>query len=807
MQAVFDPHQSFWIEASAGTGKTKLLIDRILALVLNNVNMSHIVCLTFTRAAAFEMEERLTQTLKSWSEAPPEQQQEIKKKFNISHPIDFTSLYERHLFGPSVMLSTIHSFCEKIVRLLPHAFDLTTGFMLTDERQHVLLQEEAYHTLTTQYPRTKLDLLFNIFSPSYIKEAVFNARPYLCVRPFKCALLDSQPKPDDTQVKLYLNEITALDKEMGALLTNFYMRGDNKNENDEDLGYPFLTQSGTYRLKLWTKKNHPHAQALNESWKNLIPLFEAQQNRINAKYQQTLNQAFWPFASNFFKIFSHLKRQKNLVDFDDLIEYAFLLLESDKFAPQIAQRLDHQVKHILIDEAQDTNPSQWQVILNLIETFFEPETQRSLFIVGDKKQSIYGFQGADFDALDVIKNKIYQKVPNFKTMTLDKSFRSLPAILTCVDKVFSKDNIDLSMQVMHMPHRQEAKGHVELLGVSTDQSEPNTCEYDNRWGVSLKKEEEVPQWILKLSDHIENLLATQKTLVSTRQMISADDIIILMRNRSKFVNLLIDGLIQKKIPCAGIDRVELSEISLVKEFCSFIRFCLLPEDNLCLWNVLKSFLISSQFEISAEEFYHLVHERGEASVWQHLEKTHTSVFTWLFNMKEKILNLPLSNAVLFYLKNQPYVDNDFANTLLDQAEQTEIQFGHFAFEAFIESINLYLKKVPRAPSQGVRLYTVHGAKGLQAPITYLIDNEDESSVHRDIFIKAPDTTLLKVKNAYDTLETRALKTYWQTQNTFENERLLYVALTRAQDELYIASTKSTPGEESWYTRIQKALAT
>ena len=522
------------------------------------------------------------------------------------------------------------------------------------------------------------------------------------------------------------------------------------------------------------------------------------------------------------------------LDYEDLILKSVDLLRRPGIAPWVLYKLDGGLDHVLIDEAQDTNPEQWQVISTLTAEFFAgqgaADYPRTLFAVGDRKQSIYSFQGAapeEFGRHEVL----YQEWTEgrLRSVALNVSFRSTAAVLGLVDRVFnSTARAGVVEDGDNIAHRVSRAGEFGEIVV---------------WPVACRVAEDVPApWALPrvreltaapearvaeaIADEIARLLREGTTgRFKQPRALDAGDIMILVRNRTHFVELMVRALKRRRIPVAGVDRMQLLEQIAVQDIMALADFLLLPEDDLNLAALLKSPLV----DLSEEELFDLCVDRDGMSLWSRIAaQVHTSPAA----RRAHDLLRPFLDSVGFAT---PY---DLLARLIDGEggrRRLYQRLGEECGEAIDEFLNLVLSfesnhppdlqtmllwmregelTVKRDLEEGggrVRIITAHGAKGLEAPVVFLADQRRAEKAPSGLFWLRVGEAEIPIwspnKDADDPVAEAARAAAMERQRAEEN-RLLYVAMTRAEERLYVCGWKggrkiNTP---SWRDHIQAALA-
>lgn len=852
-QQASSPHTSVWVSASAGSGKTKVLIDRVLNLLLAGVTPEGILCLTFTKAAAAEMENRLYERLGQWTTlSETELSIQISPLLNRSPtPEELTlakQLFARAIDTPGgLKIQTIHGFCQSLLKRFPLESALSPHFTVIDEKKSLELLQAAQSTLLQDpHLAPTLSHLGQILSPQLFTQlnfmiveqrAAFENLPENLSRHYEhtfglkldtnpCDLIkhfhDKTPHSHMIAAATVLAEGSKTDQARGLALQD-WVETDDAVKFFPIYASCFLTSKGEPRQKLITA-------ALNTQHPQILPILEAEVERVlllNEKLT-TLKIAqnsyhLSCFGQSLVKLYEKNKSEIAALDYQDLILKASHLLRDASCATWVLYKLDGGIDHILIDEAQDTSPDQWQVITALCEEFFSyTDDHRTLFVVGDDKQSIYSFQGADPKTFSKMQNLFAQRSKsiekNWHTIDLDVSFRSTPEVLQAVDSIFQIDNVRQGVSrtmVKHHAHRSQSPGHVELWPLV----EPHEKEDLDIWPLPQVGRDQLPpptRLAHLLAQQIYSWLKLGK-IVQGRAL-EPGDIMILVRKRSTFVDQLIRALKKLEVPVAGVDRMILLEQLPVMDLMKLAEFALLPQDDLTLATVLKGPL----FNLTEDELFLLAHNREEQSLWDTL-RSH-SKFSTLVSQLQTLIKLSgtltpyqFFSRVLGTMQGRKLWQQRMGPEALDPLD--ELLNLSLTFEKdHTPSLQLFIQWVHQGETQlkrdldqsnEVRIMTVHGSKGLQAPVVIL---PDTTQVPKDTapFLWTDNLCVLMPPKDSDIPLTRALRAPQQTSQEEEYRRLLYVALTRAEDHLYICGWKNTSHalpDNCWYEIARQGLAT
>lgn len=702
------PQYHVWVSASAGTGKTKVLVDRLIHLLLEGFAPETILCLTFTRIAAAEMKERVLCLLQK----------------------DYPALYMNVLEKP-LRIQTIHSFCQDLLK------DQGSFTVLEENDIKRLLQKAKENLYTLQ-----TDSL--VFLAKTMSEARFDE---LLEALLSNPTLYLKWKERYGSIDAYK---TRLDLILGLQ--------DLPLDVSEDFYTLCLTQKGDIRKKL-----PPDLQKIAQ---------DAYNHRIYMIHQETAQQTlhFIRVAETVFQEYGRLKEEQGCLDFYDLIQKA-------KTVP-----LKISLSHILVDEAQDTSDDQWDILHRLVETFIIGNPQNTFFVVGDHKQSIYSFQGAKPEKFIELPHYFEKKLNPFKYVSLNLSYRTASAVLEIVDKTFEQLGVQFTS---HVSARENAPGKVAA------------------WPLTKKMDHELPPWGLieegqsfvtteqehakALAIHIAELLKSPVILPSTGQAVRPEDVLVLFQKRSNLMHELEDALTAQNIPSSGMDRLLLNEQIIIKDLLALGHFALLPEDDYTLACILKGPFVGA----TEKELYALCHERG-GFLWGRVENPFLLHLITQKNLSPFDFYAPI-------IRDMDFGDSQTLDAFLTYClsyEEKEIP----TLRGFLEWFRLFDPYVKRTSKECVRFMTIHASKGLQAPIVILADATEKPSLRHDVFLV--DETLWLIKPSLETPFIQGIKETMLTKLKEEHLRLLYVAMTRSQDQLYVAGIEK---EGVWYEPIVKAL--
>ncbi|NQV57254.1 MAG: double-strand break repair helicase AddA [Rhodospirillales bacterium] len=882
-----DPMASVWVSASAGTGKTKVLTDRVLGLLVTQPSLEpqKVLCLTFTRAAAAEMETRIADRLGLWAMADEDDLKEKLRDLLGTPPTDTQIDRARHLFAlvldtPGGMnIQTIHAFCQSLLRRFPLEAGIAPHFTLLDERDagEILIEAEdellsraradgdgplataladatryitdsdRFTSLIAALARSRGRLRRLIDGAGGLSKLADRVRGDLGLEIGETpetiiAAASEESAFDQLGLRLAieaLNNGTDSDKARAAIIADWLANSAPGPAAFDTYGEAYLTQNRTIRKTLITKAAAKDAPGVQEILTSEGERVARVYSRIQAAVVAKCTEAILTLGETLVGGYQARKDRRGFLDYDDLISGAGDLLNRPGVAPWVLFKLDGGIDHILIDEAQDTSPDQWRVVEAIANEFFAGagthETRRTIFAVGDVKQSIYSFQGADPKSFQKMRNLFGEQVPAAKEIwrdvDLNVSFRSAPAVLAAVDAVFADDAArdGVALDPNPIEHRASRSGAAGLVELWTP-VEPRASDEPPPWKPPVERiEGDVPQSRLArlIAGRIAKMIGGEEILESQGRPIRAGDIMVLVRRRTGFVDDLVRTLKKLKVGVAGVDRMVLTEQIAVMDLMALGRVALLPEDDLTLASVLKSPLIG----LSEGELFELAYDRG-ASLWRALADAAKgkAVFAAAFEI--------LAGARARVDKVQPY---EFFNEALGGSirgrEKLLSRLGPDAEDPIAEFLNLALAfeahhvpsmegflhwltssevEIKRDLEHGapdmVRVMTVHGAKGLQAPIVFLPDTMQMPTAAGPLLWPlgedGRDRALLwpPRRAFYDPVSEAELERV-KLRRDQEYRRLLYVAMTRAEDRLYISGwrTKVKEPEDCWYHLIRRAL--
>jgi len=919
-----NPGKSIFVSANAGSGKTRVLVERVSRILLTGTNPDKILCLTYTKAAASEMQTRLFRDLGKWSIMCEddltnelnrlEDKTGARSRDNLNRA---RSLFARALETPGgLKVQTIHAFCERLLKRFPLEAGLLPGTDAIDERDVLALHQQVWSEIETSAvgkPDSKIAghiallasqkgdaamdglyswAMYNAYDvdkwqaaggPGELAELLgvsANATPETIIKDFwktadlasiKSAvfeMLASKSIKNNKHGQIVLDALALLPPPLAGEVPR---RGDGgnsltltqgerfpptlrheaptspvKNGGRKDTNTP-LNAFDTYTKAFFKKagegdffktfvfgKDCPLAM-------NVIAL-EAQRvfkvrDQLRALTVLQLTTAVYDLSVLAVAKYRALKRTRRVMDFDDQIYLARGLLMKAEARQWVGYKLDGGVDHILVDEAQDTSQAQWDIVDALSSEFFQTGAgtkTRTIFAVGDEKQSIYGFQGAQ---PELFLNKIQdltKKQPQTPEVKMSMSFRSTRKILALVDQIYYENKGILetfdakffppaSDKGQHDAHRNDT-GIIEFWPAAPKPQDqeaetPSKPVPVDRLGARSSRE----KLATEIAVQVKNWLASGEPVFdrkaeTTRPMRPAD-ILILVQKRTAFFDAVIRNLKAAGVPVAGADRLQLTSSIAVQDMLSLAKFTLLPSDDLSLAEVLKSPL----FGWDDEQLFDIAYGR-KASLWAAMpEGADKQTLKHLISLAKRFAPYEFfaRTLALAPMTGGPSLLQKIYNRIgLEAADVLDVflaralahqRRGAPSLQRFILDLGASESTIKRemdTAQDEVRVMTVHGAKGLEAPVVILPDTTQDVSVSKETFLEAGDGFVLRTAsgNAPEALTMLADEAKAKAER--EAMRLLYVALTRAESRLLICGFESRGKVEdnSWHKRIEIAMA-
>lgn len=894
-----DPALNAFVTANAGSGKTKTLIDRVARLLLADVRPAAILCVTYTKAAAAEMQRRLFEVLGGWSVMEDE---ELKAKlFELegdAAPRDERGLSNaRTLFAKALetpgglKIQTIHAFCEKLLRRFPVEAGVSPTFKVMDDQASALIAAEARadvarraleagDLVTDAYARMAVALDFDSFNKMF---AAFEAkREAIATYVEHCGGLEGLPAatarvcgfddgrlPDAEAILAEALSPPALDREAWKRLMTAALASTNENDVAKGRRCAEIVEAaalGDTRESLvmgilFTDKAEARARsriftkAIGEPLKDWL---EAEQARVAAALERSRaarvaedTVLVLALASVYADAYETAKADRGALDFADLISRTRRLVDERPDAAWVLYKLDGGIDHILVDEAQDTAPEQWDIVRRLTGEFWagaglrqQGAPDRTLFVVGDEKQSIYSFQGADprrlLDETQRYISDIVAAGQPAAGVPLVVSYRSTPQVLTFVDTVFvapeTRNGVPPPRDqdvVRHKPFRADHAGCVDLWPL--DRDEPG--EDRQAWDAPLDTEAETSanrRLARRIAAEVQALVergdAVFDKQTRTWRPAGFGDVLVLVRRRKVLFEEIIRELKRRGVPVAGADRLTLSAHIAFDDLMALARFIQFPDDDLTLAALLKTPFCG----LADEDIYALAKDRRPDSLWTVLRRRAGEQPGWAdaltfldtardlagtrspFDLFTRVLGLtgPDGRSMRARLLTRlgpeagDVLDEILARTLSAEAQgMRDLETLVHAFAG----LDIAVKREMEGAGDEVRVMTAHGSKGLESPIVFLPETTVKGMGKGSPLLETVDGGFLwSAKKADDCEASAAARQLRADRETDEAWRLLYVGLTRARDRLVLCGRiDARTKDESvggWYAALRQAFA-
>ena len=883
------PSKSVFVSANAGSGKTRVLVERVSRLLLAGTPPDKILCLTYTKAAATEMQARLFKALGDWSILGAEKLTEALNALENDTRArsddelgGARQLFARALETPGgLKVQTIHAFCEKLLRRFPIEAELPLGVEAIDEADARALQEQVWTDIEAQAmaePAGELADATSLLAAQKADDALDELYGWAMKNVYKvdnwqaAGGADTLAEalglaPEDTaenlmaqawqdapkaQIKIAAGEMIAGGKTDAAKAG--YIHRALVMDNAQAAAYKsyrqmFFTKSGTPNASMVTGKAGAAALALFGDKKSGVQAEAARilaaEERVRCAHMLALTRAVYDISVLAVDKYRAKKKARRVMDFDDQIHLARRLLTDSSARDWVRYKLDGGVDHILLDEAQDTSGSQWDIVGALSEEFFQPAPDsdprkpRTLFAVGDEKQSIYSFQGAEPELfLDKVQ-KLTKKQPGTPQVNMAMSFRSAAQVLALVDHIFYEQKAILEMfDPLKFVPASDKGGHdafrsdnglVEFWPIT---AAPDKIGDETAWKPepvdALSAGSAREQLARAISVQIKDWLSRGEAVFDRdakkgepkMRAMRPGDIMILVRKRSEFFEAVIRNLKEQGVPVAGADTLNLSESVAVQDLISLAKFILLPDDDLSLAEVLKSPI----FGWNDEALYKIAAGRA-GSLWRAVPKGETrNVLKDMISRARRAAPYEFFAGVLSFVMEdgrsvlQRFFDrlgleaadalDAFLARALAHQRRSAPSLTHFI--AALESSEATLKREMDTGQNEVRVMTVHAAKGLEAPVVILPDTSQTPTASKAPLLAMDGGFVMDVRSAERPQILTDLAAASKDAAMRESMRLLYVALTRAESRLLICGFQSggrkTAAEGSWHDRVNRALA-
>jgi ATP-dependent helicase/nuclease subunit A len=878
-----DPSLSAWVSANAGSGKTTVLTRRVIRLLIDGVPPSAILCLTFTKAAAANMQNRIFKQLARWS-ALDDTALAAEIEDLSGRPMERAALARaRRLFAAAVetpgglKVLTIHAFCERVLHLFPFEANVPAQFAVLEERAASELLDAVRQSVVMEanaHPDGELGKAFSRIVEDAGKDAFDDLLSELAARRDAVrALLKAGPAGEavDRVRRLLLlaphESVAAIEQDLDegcipeedwpTLATALQACG---QDTMTKLGAGFAAAAlapqagrrGAYRKLFLTEKGEPRSagkfltKPFCVACPDLADVLQGELGRIGgllerrkvaACFERTA--ALMTLAVALLETYERRKRRIAALDFDDLVTKTLELLRRAG-AEWVLYKLDRGIDHILVDEAQDTSPKQWQIVDLLASEFTAGEgarsgVKRTIFAVGDEKQSIFSFQGAAPAEFARMRGEFRRRLTAageaFEAIDLKHSFRSTMDVLSAVDAVFADPGARRGLSsddvaTIHETVRLGDPGGVEVWPVVRHQPTVEIEAWDAPFDETPNTSP-VARAAKRIASSVAALIRDGDRRTGARY--GAGDVMVLVRSRNALFEAVIRALKRENVPVAGADRLVLMDHIAVMDLVALARFTLLPADDLTLATVLKTPLIG----LDDDHLIELAPGR-RGSLWEALRErarsdpafrnAHDRLRAWIdeagfktpFAFFAGVLARDGGRRAFLARLGHEAADalDEFLGAAADYERQATPSLEGFL--AWIEAARSEIKRDMDVARGEVRVMTVHGAKGLEAKVVILADTCSAPDGRHDpkLFTVADDVAagtaplvVWSTGRAMDPPCVSKARDAIRADARAEHRRLLYVALTRAQDRLIVTgheASKARP-EDSWYDMIEPTL--
>ncbi|MFO1014102.1 MAG: double-strand break repair helicase AddA [Caulobacteraceae bacterium] len=892
-----DPDISAFVTAHAGSGKTTTLVNRVARLLLRKVKPEAVLCLTYTKAAAAEMQRRLFNTLGDWSVMEDAKlrhtlanlEERPTNAFSEEDISDARALFARALESPGgLKIQTIHAFCERLLRRFPLEAGLAPGFKVMEDAAAARIAAEARDKvamlvteegglLAEAYDRFATRLSFDAFEAMF---ASFETRREDIaawiggVESVADAVRDAcgLEKIEDPDVVEQLAVSPPALNVAAWRRAAEVMQGGGKSDQERAAQMWAVIKGATEgpcdvaaaRACFFTTTGLPRARMANQGIAPEIAAFLLQeQGRIveafdrakaNRVARDTLHAML--LADAYGRAYDEAKRRGGWLDFADLISRTAKLMGTRPEAAWVLYKLDGGIDHLLIDEAQDTAPEQWDIVQAITQEFFsgagarEVALPRSLFVVGDEKQSIFSFQGARPERLRQefeFHLRLMEGGPYvLEDVPLTRSYRSVPQVLNFVDHTFRPpglvrailpraDDFGAANDEQAIEHLAQRAGHAGCVDLWPLDAEPERPE-PRAWDAPVDSAEGQGAHralAMRIATEIASLIQRgdqvfDKTLGAWRAA-HAGDCLILVRRRGVLFGEVISALKRQGLPVAGADRLALAETSVFEDLLAAARFALFPEDDLTLAAILRGPLCA----VSEDQLYDLARGR-KASLWRTLiaRRAELPVFEEAAaSLSQLFAEAPRRAPFAFFGRLLARLDGEgrsmrqrLRTRLGPEAEDAIDEFlaqvlvleqsGVRDLESVADALaglDVMVKRELDEPKGEVRVMTTHGAKGLEAPIVFLPETVVGENNQKGGLLQTADGAFLWCASSKDDCAaSTAARELRRQREEDESYRLLYVALTRARDRLVIGGRQPLKKKEEnlggWWRAVDNAFS-
>ncbi len=901
-----DPALSAWVTANAGAGKTRVLIDRVTRLLLEGAPPSAVLCITYTKAAAAEMKTRLFARLGQWSVLGDEAltRELLELEGPQARPADGARLARaRRLFAQALetpgglRIQTIHAFCERLLRQFPLEAGAPPGFEVLEEAEAQRLlaaaraaaildpalgdavsmvaaatHDERFDRLLAEAVAERAALAAYLHRVGGLEPAIDQLYANLklardaTAAGLRQGVLDGAPRSGLEWARSVLVRYGPQDEALASRISSFLAAPDLESAFSAYMDI-FFTATGP-RARFATRKaleDNPRLQDLFGAKDGppgtFVTALQAAAEAVKAADAAERSAALLRLSGRVLADYERAKAARGAFDFDDLVARARDLLADRPSAAWVLYKLDQGIDHVLLDEAQDTAPEQWDLLNALTQEilagFGARDATRTVFVVGDDKQSIYSFQGADPARFNEEGRAFAARLgERARTPRLNLSFRSAPEVLAAVDAALA------GAAMIGAPAAADretggdggtdaGQGEDGLRHVAFRAGQPGCVEW---WPATAREGSDTPDpWAPpggqgqdsnarnRLAGAVAQFVADaisdgrevwdeDRSSGWRRRPMTAGDVMILVRKRGPFFTQIIKELKRRNVPVAGADRLRLAEELAVQDLLALAQFALLPEDDLTLATVLKGPLVGLTDD--DRHIFPLAHDRGRRSLWERLQTADPAVYGSAKEFLHRVLErVSVAPPFQFFAAALEELDGEARSGLermlarlgaeaRDPIQEFMARAGAHArrgapsLQRFVQEIaadGADVKRELDGRAQEARVMTVHGAKGLEAPLVILPDTTQRPEARSPgLFISSDRGLVWSRSRAEDPPLAAELRNAEDEAQRLEHLRLFYVALTRARDQLVICGFRVGQGDGqvhpgSWHDLARQAL--
>lgn len=787
--AASNPLYSVFVSASAGTGKTKILIDRFLRLMLNGTKAEKILCITYTNTAAEEIKARLLKRLKSWQEREDNLLKQELKELTDEHASQETIDKARDLCSQfrlsyrKLKISTIHSFCNRMLASNMNFINKNT-LVLPNERKQ-LLKKALSVMLRNEEMAAHYLFMLKYYDKLYLDNCLFDTFEVVSGHKF---YFNSESWPNGNRdIEQLIAEFV---DENCHLITSFFSLKNiqldiknNKKLSYELLCENLLTKTGSLRRNLKEEFNF-----LGLELEKTIEL-------IKEVTTDKLNMAFFSLWYGLKNCYAALKTQHKKYDFEDIINNSLSIFEESNGMDWRLFGLDESIDHIMLDEAQDFSPLQWEIVKHISAEFFSGISarilDRTIFIVGDFKQSIYSFQGADpnqfLQARDFYRDRVQNAEGKWLEIELQLSFRCKQNVLDLVNKFCATSRI---LSVDHFAFREDAGEVVwHILPACKKKSDRNV----HSWAFPFAQNKEADDADFILAQEIKGIV--QKLAIENA--LDYSDIMILFSKRCEGYRRVIEELLACGIKVNANSKLNLNQNPVTNIIMILLRFVVYPYDDYNLFQLLTSpcmglddlylrdLVRAKNAEKSGKSLLEFIEKNDtqiSKNLFLQLEAAHLGVGEW-FNII--MWGFGFANKLAMHFGSGYYSDIEWFNEYIALTCEQIASTNVIKFYNYVQDNPCFIDRPFLKQKDAVNILTIHAAKGMEAPVVILADSYKPYSYKAENVILFEEELMFIPSLTFRSNKVKRALDYIKKQDEAENLRLLYVALTRAIDKLFI----------------------